>query len=34
MFDADHFFLQDTREQLIDSIMRDPRTLSPAVLDA
>jgi surfactin synthase thioesterase subunit len=34
MFDADHFFQQDKREQLIDSIMRDPRALSPAVLDA
>ena len=26
MFDGDHFFLQDRREQLIDSIMRDLRT--------
>jgi|SoimicmetaTmtLMB_FD_contig_31_14681580_length_539_multi_1_in_0_out_0_2 hypothetical protein len=34
MFDAGRFFLQDKREQLIDSIMRDPRALSPAVLDA
>ena len=34
MFDGDHFFLQDRREQLIDSIMRDLRAIKPAVLDA
>jgi surfactin synthase thioesterase subunit len=34
MFDGDHFFLQDKRDQLIDSIMRDLRALKPAVLDA
>jgi surfactin synthase thioesterase subunit len=34
MFDGDHFFLQDKRDKLIDSIMRDLRAIHPAVLDA
>ena len=34
MFDGDHFFLQDRRAQLIDTIMRDLRAITPAVLDA